>query len=97
MEMRKAMRLVVLVLLVVVAVPGTFAGPFTEVWIEYFSDAAMTNTVGWYHDDCANNIASSNTTGTYRRREITSCSTGATTVTCAYWTGSAWQSMACPW
>jgi hypothetical protein len=97
MVMRTWMRVVVLLALLAVSVTALVAGPFTETWIDYFTDAAMTNQVGWYHDDCASSISSSGVQGTYRRREITSCSTGATTVTCASWNGTSWQSMPCPW
>jgi hypothetical protein len=95
--MRRLTRLAFAVTLLLLPASITTAGPFTETWIGYYSDAAMTNQVGFYYDDCLNNISSGGVQGPYRRREITSCSTVTTSTTCAYWNGSSWQSMACPW
>jgi hypothetical protein len=75
----------------------TNAGTGADVWMWYYTDAAMTNQVGWYHSGCGNGITRGGDEAMYRRREISECDLSNTWASCNYWDGTGWQSMTCPW
>jgi hypothetical protein len=97
MESRTCRAVIVGFALVFSAASVTNAGPFTDVWMWYYTDSAMTNQVGCYHSGCLGGITRGGNEATYRRREISDCDFDTTTVSCAYYNGTGWQAMTCPW
>ena len=66
--------------------------------IEYYSDAAFTNEVGWSYCSCTNSNTSGGTqAGNYKRVTTVSCTVAEIThITCYQWDGTNWVTITCP-
>ena len=91
----KIVRITVLTLLVVALAASAYPCQ-PEKYIEYFSDAFITQ-VGWSWCGCQGQTAQSGQqSGAYRRITTVGCLHGQETETCYQWNGSSWVVVSCP-
>lgn len=91
----KVVRVASLLLLVFVAAAAYPCQP--EKTIEYYSDSAFTDLLGWSWCSCQGlTYQEGQQSGAYRRITTVGCHIGQETVTCYQWTGSYWQVITCP-